>query len=218
VSVVGLFALVIGMGFARGFGDPASSAFETRIVPPGAYVNASAWLGSVGQTAGILGPILAGVVLARLGPSLTYLLMSALYAASWLALWRLPSVPPTTRAVQDGADTSVWSSVREGMRFVTRDSVLLGSMALDLLAVLFGGAVALLPVFAADILRVGPDGLGLLVAAPSVGALAVMLWMTRRPPMARTGWWLVLSVAGFGAAMIVFGCRGRSGCRGWPSR
>ena len=200
-SVTALFALVVLIGFARGFGDPASSAFETRIVPPNAYVNASAWMGSVGQAAGILGPVLAGVALAKVGAPGTYLLMAALYGVSWALLWRIPRIPPPP-ATESG---SVRASVHEGLRFVARDQVLFGSMALDLLAVLFGGAIALLPIFATDILRVGPDGLGVLLAAPSVGALAVMLWMTRRPPMRRTGWWLILSVAGFGVAMIVFG-------------
>lgn len=199
--VAGLFLLVILMGFARGFGDPASSAFETRIVPSHAYVNASAWLGSVGQVAGILGPVLGGALLARLGPSGLYVLMGVLYGASWLALWRIPPVPPAARGAHEG----VRESIKAGLRFVFKDQVVFGSMALDLLAVLFGGAIALLPIFARDILNVGPEGLGVLLAAPSVGALLVMLWMTRRPPLRRTGWWLLASVGGFGLAMIVFG-------------
>lgn len=111
-SVVLLFALVILMGFARGFGDPASSAFETRIVPPGAYVNASAWLGSVGQAAGILGPILGGVILAQFGASSTYLLMAALYGVSWLALWRIPRIPPAAPAGRDGVRASIGAGLR----------------------------------------------------------------------------------------------------------
>ncbi|PTA68579.1 MFS transporter [Deinococcus arcticus] len=200
-SVAGLFLLVVMLGFARGFGDPAASAFETRIVPPSVYVNASAWLGSVGQVAGILGPTLAGLFLARFEASGTYLLMAALYAASWLALRQMPRLPPTVSSREEG----VRASIQAGLRFVRRDQVLFGSMALDLLAVLFGGALALLPVFATDILNVGPGGLGVLMAAPSVGALLVMLWMTRQPPLNRTGVWLVLSIAGFGLSMLLFG-------------
>ena len=91
-----------------------------------------------------------------------------------------------------------------GVRYVYHNQVLLGSMALDLFAVLFGGAVALLPIFASDILHVGPAGLGLLVAAPSVGALVSMLWATRRPPVHNAGRMLLVVVAGFGVATIVF--------------
>jgi MFS family permease len=198
--VAGLFLLVVLMGFARGFGDPASSAFETRIVPAGAYVNASAWLGSVGQVAGIIGPVLAGLFLTRFEPSGTYGLMAALYAASWLALLRMPPIPPVGVPTGEGRR----ASIKAGLRFVRADPVLFGSMALDLLAVLFGGAIALLPVFATDLLHVGPGGLGALMAAPSAGALLVMLWMTRRPPLRRTGVWLVLSIAGFGLSMLLF--------------
>ncbi|ACO47529.1 MFS transporter [Deinococcus deserti] len=200
-SVTGLFLLVVLMGFARGFGDPASSAFETRIVPARVYVNASAWLGSVGQVAGILGPVLAGLFLTRFEASGTYMLMATLYATSWFALRRMPRIPPVMTVSEEG----MRESIQGGLRFVRKDPVLFGSMALDLLAVLFGGAVALLPVFASDILKVSPSGLGMLMAAPSVGALLVMLWMTRKPPLHRTGVWLVLSIAGFGLAMLVFG-------------
>ncbi|PYE52808.1 MFS transporter [Deinococcus yavapaiensis] len=199
--VAGLYLLVVMMGFARGFGDPASSAFETRIVPQSVYVNASAWLGTVGQVAGIAGPILGGALLARLGPSGLYLIMAVLYGASWLALQRMPPVPPPAPRSHEG----VRASIEAGLRFVFKDQVLFGSMALDLLAVLFGGAISLLPIFARDILGVGPAGLGVLLAAPSVGALLVMLWMTRRPPLRHTGWWLLVSVGGFGLSMMVFG-------------
>jgi MFS family permease len=91
------------------------------------------------------------------------------------------------------------------MRFVMNTKVILAALTLDLFAVLFGGATALLPIFAKDILHVGPEGLGWLRAAPSIGALAVMLTIAHRPPMQRTGWNLILAVTGFGIATIVFG-------------
>jgi MFS family permease len=100
---------------------------------------------------------------------------------------------------------SMIQSVMAGIRFVRRSRVLLGSMSLDLFAVFFGGAIALLPVFATDILDVGPAGLGLLRTAPSIGALAVMLVATRRPPSRRAGPALLICVAGFGVSMLVFG-------------
>jgi hypothetical protein len=102
------------------------------------------------------------------------------------------------------ADESVWESVATGVRYVVGDQVLLGSMALDLFAVLFGGAIALLPVFARDILGVGKIGLGVLNAAPTTGALLSMLWCSRRPPVRHAGRNLFCAVAGFGVSMIVF--------------
>jgi MFS family permease len=98
----------------------------------------------------------------------------------------------------------VWTSIKVGVKYVWRSQVLLGSMALDLFAVLFGGAIALLPVFATDILQVGPSGLGFLAAAPAVGALVAMLWSTRRPPVKNSGKIFMGVVAGFGVSMIVF--------------
>jgi hypothetical protein len=98
-----------------------------------------------------------------------------------------------------------FESLIAGMRFVRDTKVILAAITLDLFAVLFGGATALLPIFAKDILQVGPTGLGWLRAAPSVGALLVMITIAHRPPMQRTGWTLILSVAGFGLATIVFG-------------
>jgi hypothetical protein len=96
-------------------------------------------------------------------------------------------------------------SLVAGMRFVRDTKVILAALTLDLFAVLFGGATALLPIFAKDVLQVGPEGLGWLRAAPSVGALVVMLTIAHRPPMQRTGWSLILAVAGFGIATVVFG-------------
>jgi MFS family permease len=101
-------------------------------------------------------------------------------------------------------DETVWQSVSAGVRYVVGDQVLLGSMALDLFAVLFGGTIALLPVFAKDILHVGPIGLGIMNAAPTTGALITMLWANYRPPVKHAGRNFFLSVAGFGVTMIVF--------------
>lgn len=200
-SLWALYALVFVAGLARGFGDPAASAFETQVVPMSAYVNASSWLGSAGQAASIVGPALGGFAFDLLGVRGAYLLIAAFQLVAWLSVGRIAAKPVTA---PPGEAEPIGQSIGAGLRFVTRDPVLVGSMALDLFAVLFGGAVALLPVFADDVLKVGARGLGLLLATPSVGALLVMLWATRHPPVQRAGRTLLFNVAGFGVTMIVF--------------
>ncbi len=164
------------------------------------YVNASSWSGSVWEVTAIAGPTLGGLFYAAFGVTYTYLLVALFYAMGWIfmALIKRKPMPPAA------PHESIGESIAVGVRYVYHHQVLLASMALDLFAVLFGGAVALLPIFASDILHVGPAGLGLLVAAPSVGALVSMLWATRRPPVHNAGRMLLWVVAGFGVATIVF--------------
>jgi MFS family permease len=119
-------------------------------------------------------------------------------AICFVLIPRKPVPPPV-------AGETIWQSLREGVRYVFHHQVLVGSMALDLFAVLFGGAMALLPIFAEDVLHVGASGLGLLRTAPSIGALLVMAIATRRPPTKDAGRNLLWCVAGFGVSMIVFG-------------
>ncbi|WP_424951329.1 MFS transporter [Deinococcus sp.] len=203
VSLAALYALVFVSGLARGFGDPAASAFEMQVVPAQVYVNAASWLGSASLGAAMLGPAVGGFAFDLLKAHGAYLLIAALQLLALLAVWRVPftAAPPVPSAEQE---EPIWDSIRAGLTFVRRDPVLLGSMALDLFAVLFGGAVALLPIFADDILKVGASGLGFLVAAPSVGALLVTLWATRFPPTRHAGLILLVSVAGFGVSIVVF--------------
>ncbi|TDE86157.1 MFS transporter [Deinococcus sp. S9] len=196
-----ILALIFLLGIARGFSDPALPAFEAQVVPRELLLRASAWQSSAWQAAAILGPALGGVLYAAVSARGTYLVAAVLYG---LALACLAYVRPKPRPAFTPGEP-VWQSVKEGLAFVMQRQVLVGSMALDLFSVLFGGAVALLPVFASDILRVGPQGLGVLVAAPSVGALAVMLAATHRPPGRGAGRTLLLAVAGFGICMVVFG-------------
>ncbi|ADV66876.1 MFS transporter [Deinococcus maricopensis] len=200
-SLAALYTLVFITGLARGFGDPASSAFETQVVPMGAFVNAGSWLGSAGQAAAMVGPAVGGFAFDLMGARGAYLMIAVLHAVS---LVTLALIAPKPLPVMPGDPEPIGQSIRTGVQFVARDRVLVGSMALDLFAVLFGGAVALLPVFAHDILKVGATGLGFLVAAPSVGALLAMLWATRHPPLARAGLSLLLNIAGFGVSIIVF--------------
>ena len=201
-QLVMLYAIVFVAGIARGFSEPAASALEAQVVPRNLLINCSTLMASCWLTAGVLGPLAGGVVFALLGGGWTYLGVGALYLIAWTAAMRIEPKP----APESQQDESVWQSVSTGVRYVLGDQVLLGSMALDLFAVLFGGAIALLPVFASDILHVGPIGLGVLKAAPTTGALLTMLWATQRPPVRNAGRNLFLSVAAFGLAMIVFAC------------
>ncbi|HKU95664.1 MAG TPA: MFS transporter [Vineibacter sp.] len=200
-SVWALYAVIFVAGIARGFAEPAFSGFEAQVVPRAQAVNGGVWLSSTSAMAAVLGPAAAGFAYDGLGPVTTYAVIAALYGLCWLAILALPR-PPTVRT---GARDPVWQSIGEGVRFVFGSQVFLGAIALDLFAVLFGGAMALMPLFALDLLQVGATGLGFLNAAPAVGALSVMLWSTWRPPVAKAGRNLMLAVAGFGVTMIVFG-------------
>lgn len=199
--VEALYAIVFAAGIARGFSNPAGSAFEAQVVPAEHYVNASAWSSSVWQVVAVVGPALAGFAYAGIGPGYTYAIIALLQAAGWVCISRVPARP----IPEPEEHESIWQSIAVGVKFVLRSQPLVGSMALDLFAVFFGGAIALLPVFATDILHVGSVGFGWLNAAPSAGALVVMLWATRHPPIKHAGANLLFSVAGFGVAMIVFG-------------
>jgi hypothetical protein len=163
-------------------------------------INSSTLMASCWLVGAVAGPLAAGVAFEAFGAAATFLGIALVYLLAWVAILRvaqrpIPAAPP---------GESVWESVTMGVRHVLGDQVLLGSMALDLFAVLFGGAIALLPVFARDILHVGKFGLGVLNAAPTTGALVTMLWATRHPPVKHAGRNLFLSVAAFGVAMIVF--------------
>jgi MFS family permease len=199
-GLIPLYAIVFTVGIARGFAEPAMSAFEAQVVPRELYVNAAALQSSVWQGCAIVGPALGGIAYGQLGAALTYELIALLFVCSLLAVLRIGSRPTPAQH----AGESIFRSIAIGVRYVFRDQILVGSMALDLFAVLFGGAIAMLPVFAQDVLKVGPEHLGVMTAAPSVGALLVMLWSTRRPPVKRAGRNLILSVAAFGVSMIVF--------------
>jgi MFS family permease len=195
-----LYGVVFIAGIARGFAEPAAAALEAQVVPWEILVNSSTLMASCWTTAAVVGPLWGGLSFQHWGAAKTYLAIAALYSLSWIAITRIARRPRP--AAPEGE--SVWQSVSEGVRYVLSDQVLWGSMSLDLFAVFFGGAIALLPVFASDILKVGPSGLGMLNAAPTAGALLTMLIASRRPPVRHAGRNLLFAVAGFGLSMIVF--------------
>ena len=199
-QLVLLYGVVFIAGVARGFAEPAAAALEAQVVPRELLIHSSTVMASCWLSGAVIGPLIGGIVFYQFGAAWTFGCIGVLYLLATLSIARL--TPRPIPAAPQGE--SVWQSVSVGIRYVFRDQVLLGSMALDLFAVLFGGAVALLPVFAKDVLHVEQIGLGVLTAAPQVGALLTILWATRRPPVKHAGRNLFLAVAGFGLAMIVF--------------
>ena len=195
-----ILAVIFASGVAIGFLRPALSAFEAQVIPLEFAATGASWVSSIWQTGAIIGPVLGGIAYARVGVTWTYVLIAALVAAETGCIALIARKPLPLLAVGESIRTSLVS----GIGYVRRSEALLGSMALDLFAVLFGGVIALLPIFASDILHVGPVGLGLLRTAPAVGALTTMLVATRRPPMRHAGPVLLTAVAGFGISILVF--------------
>jgi MFS family permease len=206
-----IFAILLVRGIAQAYNNPARSALLPRLVPAEVFGNAVTWSSSGFQTAAVVGPALGGLVIAlehrATGAYLIDAILTTVYLVMLLAIRGdlVTSVAATSAMALKPREPMTFKSLIAGMKFVMETKVILAALTLDLFAVLFGGATALLPIFAKDILHVGPDGLGWLRAAPSIGALIVMMTIAHRPPMQRTGWTLILAVSGFGIATIVFG-------------
>jgi MFS family permease len=201
VGLAGILAVVFFIGVASGFERPALTAFETQVIPIEHAIRGASWAGSVWMVGAILGPAVGGLSIAFIGIPATYSLLAVLLAIAVLLVTRIGRKPMP----QVEASERMISSLASGVRYVARSQVLLGAMALDLFAVFFGGAMALLPVFASDILHVGPAGLGLLRTTPAVGALVAMLATARVPPRRRAGPIFLTCVTIFGVSMIAFG-------------
>jgi MFS family permease len=198
-SVTPIFAVLLVYACANSFLRPASTSLVPMVVPKEHLPSAVAWNSSVWQMAGTIGPAVGGV-LYGFGPQVVYGTSTALMLSSVLFLSRLSPRPPPVLA-----DSAMVERLLAGVTFVWRRPMLLGAISLDLFAVLLGGATALLPVFARDILTVGPWGLGLLRSAPAVGAVTCGLWLAHHPLKRHAGRTMFLCVAGFGAATIIFG-------------
>lgn len=195
-------ALSFASGCSAAVGNPAIRSMWPTLVPLQLLTSALALRSTVFQATVVVGPAVGGVLFA-LGPEVVYGAGVVLMLAA--AALAVPISPRTIEhAPMEIAGTRL-GSLLAGLRFVRRTPVLLGAISLDLVAVLFGGAVALLPLFARDVLDVGPVGLGILRSAPAVGALAAGIMLTRRPLGRRAGRTLLLVVAVFGASMVVFG-------------
>lgn len=180
---------------------PARSSITPLLVPASALGNAITWSTSTFEIATVAGPALGGILIASAGIPAVYALGATLEFIFLLALARVTYFQAPVRA--PGGRT--WGDVLAGATFIWRRKVILGASSLDLFAVLLGGATALLPVYADQILHVGPVGFGWLRAAPSLGAVAMAMWLAHRAPLVRPGAALLWSVVGFGVAIVVFG-------------
>ena len=195
-----MYLMVFGIGIARGFFSPATFSLMAQIIPKKLYPNSSTWNSSSWQAASILGPATGGLIYGFYGITATYSVILTFIAIALVCIFFLKSHPPTYIPKE-----SIVKSLTEGVHFVFKNKMMLGAMSLDLFSVFFGGAVALLPVFANDILKVGSEGLGFMRAAASSGAVITMLAMTRFSPMNKPWRNLLIAVTGFGTSIICYG-------------
>jgi MFS family permease len=197
--------IVIGLtGLVRGFLSPSQSAFAAQLVPSELYANAATWSTTSWHLTSVTGPAIGGFIFAFAGGAkVAYMVVVILAIICFILLFIIPSrfQPRRTEGVQR---EPFLKNLKEGIRFVFNKQVILGSIALDMFAVLFGGAVVLIPVFAKDILKVDAQQAALLQAAPAIGALVMALILTKYPPVKHSGKLLLYSVAAFGVCTIFF--------------
>jgi MFS family permease len=199
-SALPLYAAQALAGVGRSFFRPASWALGTELVPRESYHNAATWRSTTFHVATVLGPAAGGALIAAGGPRLAYVVVVGLFLTGVVAVAIIPARPrPPLRGGRMVAELA------DGVRFVLREQLLLGAMSLDMFAVLFGGATALLPVFARDVLGVGEVGFGLLRAAPAAGSIAMSLFLARFGHFRRAGRALLSAVALFGVSWMAFG-------------
>ena len=198
-SPMPIFMVLAVFGIARAFFGPASASLVANLVPAEDFANAVAWNSSAWQTATIVGPV-AGGLLYGLSAELAYGVATALMLASAILVFSIPKPAQRSETEKPSVET-----LFAGFRYIWGEKVVLGAISLDLFAVLLSGAVALLPVYARDILELGPWGLGLLRAAPGIGAIVVAVWLAGHPIRDHAGLVMFVFVALFGLCTAVFG-------------
>ncbi|RWM24863.1 MAG: MFS transporter [Mesorhizobium sp.] len=194
-----IFVVLAIFGIARAFYGPASSSLVANLVPPQDFANAIAWNSSAWQTATIVGPV-AGGLLYGLSAEIAYATAAVLMLVAALLVFTIPKP-----AQQTATDKPTMQTLFAGFGYIWSDKIVLGAISLDLFAVLLSGASALLPVYARDILELGPWGLGLLRSAPSVGAICVAIWLAGHPIRNHAGVVMLGAAASFGACTVLFG-------------
>lgn len=195
----GVYAVIFGLGTIRGFYNPSATSLKPFLIPRDIYANGATWTTIGWQSGVIIGPMLGGLMLAFLGRETSLISVAVLLGLCFLLVNLL-----SKRTFPEIETEHVLQSLGEGFRFIAKTKIVLWAISLDLVSVLFGGVIALLPIFAEDILKIGPEGLGYLRAAPSIGALITMIALTRFPPTRHAWRNMLLAVAGFGLFTLLF--------------
>ena len=195
----GVYAVIFGLGTIRGFYNPSATSLKPFLIPREIYANGATWTTIGWQSGVIIGPMLGGFMLAFLGRETSLIIVAVLLSLCFLLVNLL-----SKRTFPKIETERVLQSLGEGFRFIAKTKIVLWAISLDLVSVLFGGVIALLPIFAEDILKIGPEGLGYLRAAPSIGALITMIALTRFPPTRHAWRNMLLAVAGFGLFTLLF--------------
>lgn len=200
-KVIAIYSIIFISGIARGFSMPSAFALLGQIIPKELYPNAISWNTSTWQIGAVAGPAIGGLIYGYFGVSLSYasvvvMAFIAIVLISFISKKPVPEIPE---------NIPLKERLSAGVKFVFANKIILSAISLDMFAVLFGGAVAMLPVYAGEILSVGAKGLGMLRAAPSVGAVIMALFLAHKPPTENAGRNLLFCVAGFGVCIIVFG-------------
>jgi MFS family permease len=199
VGVWAIYAINFLIGFIRGFLSPAQSAFMSQLVPKEYYTYSSNWVNMTWHIGSVAGPAVAGLTYAFIGANFAYGIICCLVLLSFLLMLQVPKQP-----LPEQKREPLTKSLGAGLQYVFSNQIILGSITLDMFAVLFGGALAMLPGYAAEVLHVGASGLGFLRAAPAIGAIIMGIIMTKYPPNRNAGRDLLVAVAGFGIATILF--------------
>jgi MFS family permease len=196
-----IYAVIFCTGIVRSFTGPVFNVVIAQIVPKSTLQNATTWNQGAWLSASVSGHAIGGFLIAGLGNTGTLSVIATLVLIALLILFRIKPKP----SLNERGEKKTWDSVQEGLRFVFKTKELLGAISLDLFAVLFGGAVAMVPVFARDILKAGPQGFGFLNGASDFGSIIIIITLTFFPIRKKQGQKLFLAVAGFGACIIIFG-------------
>lgn len=201
-QIYAIYFVIFLIGLSKGFFSPAASSLNPFLIPKEIFANAATWNSSFWQVGAILGPGMAGFIYALVGlkGSLIFVIVLLFLVMACITFIKKKPIP-----AKSASHENIWQSLKEGIQFVFSTKIILYAISLDLFSVLFGGVVAILPIFAEDILKVGAEGLGILRAAPSVGAVATMAIMLYFPPLKHAWRNLILAIFGFGIATLIFG-------------
>ncbi len=196
-----MYLMIFFVGLARGFYSPTAFTLMAQIIPKEHYANSSTWNSGIWQVASIMGPAVGGLLYAFSGITACFTIIVSFMALALVCIvFFVKNYPPHFVPREN-----IFRSLAEGLKFVFHNRMILGALSLDMFSVFFGGAVALMPVFAHDILKVGSEGLGFMRAAPAAGAVITMFIMAKYPPMNKPWRNLLFAVAGFGLSIICFG-------------